>query len=272
MSTTIAKEEGLLAHKVRVLKLHLRDGDLRTVVRKCKNLVIRQPRQLKDATINSWKRSKAIGAVLDASRYPYSFSYADLSRVIKAPVFLADKEITALSKYARKSKSVIVEIGAAFGGSSSVLRGSAGPKTRVFSIDPFIIDSQSNWKASPKECRMSVKRLLGVVTRDELIESWELITKPSYEAVKGWNNEIDMIFIDGDHQYESVKQDFNDWYPHVRKGGFILLHDSRRVKGTPDEEFALGWPGPTKLASELKRGSKVKLVDEVESITVWEKL
>lgn len=35
----------------------------------------------------------------------------------------------------------------------------------------------------------------------------------------------DMIFIDGDHSYEGVKKDFYNFYPMLKKGGYIVLHD-----------------------------------------------
>jgi predicted O-methyltransferase YrrM len=37
--------------------------------------------------------------------------------------------------------------------------------------------------------------------------------------------ELSYLFIDGDHTYEGVKQDFELYGPLVRKGGVIALHD-----------------------------------------------
>ena len=36
---------------------------------------------------------------------------------------------------------------------------------------------------------------------------------------------IDFLFIDGDHSYEGVKQDYQRYSPFVRPGGFVALHD-----------------------------------------------
>jgi methyltransferase family protein len=46
------------------------------------------------------------------------------------------------------------------------------------------------------------------------------------EAAK-WiaDGSLDFVFLDGNHQYESVKQDIADWAPKVRKGGVISGHD-----------------------------------------------
>ena len=36
---------------------------------------------------------------------------------------------------------------------------------------------------------------------------------------------VDLLHIDGSHEYESVKKDFENWLPKLKKGGLILIHD-----------------------------------------------
>ncbi len=38
-------------------------------------------------------------------------------------------------------------------------------------------------------------------------------------------NQLDFLFIDGDHSYEGVKKDFEMYSPLVRRGGVIAFHD-----------------------------------------------
>lgn len=45
------------------------------------------------------------------------------------------------------------------------------------------------------------------------------------EAVRQEIDAIDFLFIDGDHRYEGAKSDFDLYWPMVRPGGIVALHD-----------------------------------------------
>ena len=49
---------------------------------------------------------------------------------------------------------------------------------------------------------------------------------PEYiQKVKSEVGIVDFLFIDGDHSYEGVKQDFENFYSTVKIGGYIAFHD-----------------------------------------------
>lgn len=37
--------------------------------------------------------------------------------------------------------------------------------------------------------------------------------------------ELDFVFVDADHSYESVKNDMCNWWPKIRSGGILCGHD-----------------------------------------------
>ena len=47
----------------------------------------------------------------------------------------------------------------------------------------------------------------------------------SKKVVQGWDKPIDLLFIDGGHDYETVKSDFFGFGKYVKNGGIIILHD-----------------------------------------------
>ncbi len=49
-------------------------------------------------------------------------------------------------------------------------------------------------------------------------------TRQMVEEVLG-SEKLDVLFIDGDHTYAGVKQDFELWAPLVKAGGRVIFHD-----------------------------------------------
>lgn len=196
----------------------------------------------------------------------------ELSTLMNERAFLHNEEVPLLSKYAHNVCGVIVEIGSAFGGSPALLLVNKKEETEVHSIDPFIVDSMANFQATEEKCRKNVEKVLSATKKSNAIKKWILHKDYSYNVIKHWRKPINLMFIDGDHTYEAVKRDFIDWFPHVKKGGLILFHDSRKEMDTPLETFNRGWVGPTKFVSELKSDKRLQTIDEAFSITVLKKI
>ncbi len=51
------------------------------------------------------------------------------------------------------------------------------------------------------------------------------IVAASAVVAQAWNTPLSMVFIDGGHAYETVRQDYEGWAVHLKKGGYLLVHD-----------------------------------------------
>ncbi len=68
------------------------------------------------------------------------------------------------------------------------------------------------------------------------------------------NHTFNMIFIDANHSYESVKADIEAWMPLLDEGGILCGHDFDPVY----------WPGIVKAVKELVPNYRV-----VPNTTIW---
>lgn len=64
------------------------------------------------------------------------------------------------------------------------------------------------------------------------------VRETSTNAAKLYSDEsLDFVFIDAAHDYDSVKEDIESWYPKIKIGGFLAGHDYNHppVKNAVDE-------------------------------------
>lgn len=84
-----------------------------------------------------------------------------------------------------------------------------------------------------------------------LIEAFS--TDPNALAVIA-SQDWDMIYIDGNHDYEIVLKDWESCSRAIKIGGIIILDDSGLTSTYHPPAFSTGGhPGPSKLASEIDR-------------------
>jgi predicted O-methyltransferase YrrM len=103
------------------------------------------------------------------------------------------------------------------------------PKWTIYTIDVYglierkIIKCQGNRKFNLDDIRKmiydwkktKIENIIPIIADSQSI-SWELT--------------IDALFIDSDHSYESVKADFEKFYPFVKENGIIMFHDYHVIK------------------------------------------
>lgn len=125
---------------------------------------------------------------------------------------------------------VVVEIGLARGGTFFLWTRAAADDALLVAIDSVPLSPLGRWgrfarsrRAFARD-RQRVKLLMGSDSHDPN-------TVDALRRALG-DRPIDFLFIDGDHSYEGVKQDFEVYGALVRAGGLVALHD---VNPAPDE-------------------------------------
>lgn len=117
---------------------------------------------------------------------------------------------------------VVVELGVHWGHSFFTMAEACkdrGYRTKLYGID--------HWKGDEHAGEFSNEVYDTVVELAKNYPNVELIKKTFSEAVKDWDKPIDLLHIDGRHKYEDIKEDFENWEPHVKEGGVIWLHDTQ---------------------------------------------
>jgi MMP 1-O-methyltransferase len=151
------------------------------------------------------------------------------------PGWLSEDEAITLYELARElpaNSPVAVEIGSWQGKSSLVLSKGLKGKTNpvLYCIDPFNGDAGesdrvlysralSTMNKSLKEAFVENMRRHGVLDVARPLEGY------SFEVVKDFKDPIDLLFIDGNHEFDAVLQDYEQWSPLIRPGGLIAFHD-----------------------------------------------
>lgn len=115
-----------------------------------------------------------------------------------------------------------VEVGLCTGPYSKVLLDTI-PGLQLIGIDPYRA-YQSAYARRGEETQ--TRNLLQARELLAPYPGFTLVINTGHE-VSSWlaDGSIDFVFIDGAHDYESVKQDISDWVPKIRKGGIVSGHD-----------------------------------------------
>lgn len=150
-------------------------------------------------------------------------------RDVEEALFAMDKiegwftvdEATYLYRTAVRTTGPIVEIGSWKGRSTAVL-GKAAQKTgnQVFAVDPH----EGNVSDGPNTGK-TLDEFMKNMIEAGVIDKVTPVVKRAADVNGEIPEEIGMVFIDGLHDYENVKADFNKFAPKVKKDGYVVFHD-----------------------------------------------
>jgi hypothetical protein len=98
-------------------------------------------------------------------------------------------------------------------------------RENIYAIDPHAVQPEEGYLEDTRSAFVANIRRASV---DGQVIPMIMTSK---EAARDWRQPIRLLWIDGDHRYESVKEDFQLWEPFLVDGGIIALHDTIRKKG-----------------------------------------
>lgn len=130
-----------------------------------------------------------------------------------------------------REHSIIVEIGSYLGRSTIVLGKVAQQNgASVYAIDPHNGELNLHLKVQPTR-----KMFLANISHAGLDEVVTQIFDYSYNVQ--WDQPIDLLFIDGLHDYENVARDFHHFEQYVKPEGHTLFHDYYDTGGNGVSDF-----------------------------------
>ena len=128
-----------------------------------------------------------------------------------------EKERLVIAKFASQA-SVCAEIGVYEGVNTVNIAQRLFKSGKLYAIDPFFKGS-----LGISYCQ---KIAYYYAKKNHVLNSIIFIKNFSYNAKDDIPNNIDFIFIDGDHSLSGIERDWNDWSKKIKIGGFIALHDT----------------------------------------------
>ena len=113
----------------------------------------------------------------------------------------------------------ILEIGSHQGRSTIVLASAAGPKgVEVVAVDPFLAGGMFGGPGTRDRFTANVAAA-GVAGAVRLVVDRSTRLRPT------WREPLDMLFVDGKHDYWTVRDDLR-WARHLPVGAPVLVHDA----------------------------------------------
>jgi predicted O-methyltransferase YrrM len=130
----------------------------------------------------------------------------------------------------------IGEIGSYLGASSVCIAAGIDKSSRLYCIDTWQNDNmiylQSDRSSSALNSQDTFKRFLKnvdcVLDRIVTIRAWSSDAVTYFETQ---NISLDMLFIDGDHEYSGVKSDWDNYNKILKPGSYVIFHDTGWAAG-----------------------------------------
>lgn len=125
---------------------------------------------------------------------------------------------------------------------------------RLIGVDPYRNDSMDVYRDGCNQVQLEKVMGEALAKLRRFGSRFRLIQKPSVEASAEFKNEeLDLVYIDANHKFESVLEDITAWWPKLKSGGmfgghdYYTRHDEQQwcdVPGAVKEFFEPRWLTP----------------------------
>lgn len=172
--------------------------------------------------------------------------------------FLDPNEAQLLYRLASEvpAGGVIVEIGSYEGRSTICLgKGAKVNGANVWAIDPYfdyMVDQNTHYGMEHHAALL--KNLVDYGVADTV----RVVALSSVNLADYWLNDIDLLFIDGNHEHQAVAEDFRWWSREMKRSGLIAFHDYTNPL----------WPGVAQVVNKAVASGEWEIVERADATVV----
>jgi len=119
----------------------------------------------------------------------------------------------------------------------------------LYLIDPYDAyeEYQEDWNNQMMtEAENTAKEKVGAFGNVKFIKKY------SENAVADLPENLDFVYIDGNHEYEYVKSDITSYWPIVKEGGILAGHD-----------YTQSWPGVVEAVDEFANRKELNVTADL---------
>ncbi|MDY6844713.1 MAG: class I SAM-dependent methyltransferase, partial [Thermodesulfobacteriota bacterium] len=162
-----------------------------------------------------------------------------VQRATQIEGLLTEKESIFLSLLGafRTTSGEVLEIGS-FKGKSTVILAKSVQLTggkKIFAVDPLSLPSATDPNVNDTSRVVEdFKQNLKEHNVEHHVDFYQMVSK---DLGAQWNQQLRLLWIDGDHTYEGAKIDFRTFAPFLNGGGIVALHDVLHMHEGPIRVF-----------------------------------
>jgi predicted O-methyltransferase YrrM len=127
-----------------------------------------------------------------------------------------------LINYTNLTDAIMIEIGCYMGDSTKIFADS-GKFTKIYAVDPWARGYDNRDPASRSDFKYVESVFNQFASEYDIIEKMKMTSNDA--STKFANQSVDLVYIDGDHRVDAVKNDIRNYRSMICPGGYLAGHD-----------------------------------------------